>query len=88
MTPDRPVHLARRPARTESGQALSRILVNMRFIVLALGLFMAVAGALWAFESFGWIGDGEQVRGTQSTLAPVLAGLGVALIVVSARKQR
>lgn len=61
--------------------------MDMRFIVLAVGLFMVVAGGLWAFESFGWIGDGGQVRGTQSTLAPVLAGLGVPLIVVSVRKQ-
>lgn len=47
---------------------------------------MLVTGVLWSLESFGWIGDGAQVSGTQSTLAPLLAGLGVALIIVTARK--
>ena len=60
----------------------------MRYIVLALGLLMVLAGALWTFESFGWIGDGEQVRDTQATFAPVLAGLGVALVFVTARRRR
>lgn len=58
----------------------------MRWVALALGALMVLAGGLWAFESFGWLGESAK-EGEQfwATAGSVLAGLGVALIWVTAR---
>lgn len=58
----------------------------MRWIGFALGVLMLVAGGLWALEGLGWVGDGDPVRGPKTTLGPVIAGLGVALSIVSLRR--
>lgn len=58
----------------------------MRWVLVALGVLMVVAGGLWTAEALGWV-DGGAKEGEQfwATTGSVLAGLGVALVWVAAR---
>jgi hypothetical protein len=60
----------------------------MRWIMVALGVLMTVAGGLWVFESFGWIEGAKEGEQFWATTGSVLAGLGVALVWVAARPRR
>ncbi len=57
-----------------------------RYLAHALGVVMTVAGAWVAFRAFGWIEggamEGEQFYGTTGS---ILAGLGVALVIVAVK---
>ena len=57
-----------------------------KYVALAIGILMTVAGAVLAFQAFGWI-SGSSMEGEQfwATVGSVLAGLGVALVFVSTR---
>ena len=57
-----------------------------RYLALALGILMVLAGAVLAFQAFGWIA-GSSMEGEQfwATVGSVLAGLGVALVFVTVR---
>ena len=61
----------------------------MRWLFLAIGVLMVVAGAIWASEALGWI-SGSAKEGEQfwATTGSVLAGLGVALVWVTARPRQ
>jgi hypothetical protein len=58
----------------------------MRWVALALGVAMVVAGGLWTAEALGWFSGGAK-EGEQfwATTGPLLAGLGVALVWVTVR---
>ena len=58
----------------------------MRALVLALGIVMVLVGALWTFKGLGYVG-GSPMSGVDlwAILGPLVAGLGVALVIVAAR---
>ena len=58
----------------------------MRALALALGIVMVLVGALWTFQGLGYVG-GSPMSGVDlwAILGPLVAGLGVALVVVAAR---
>ena len=58
----------------------------MRALVLALGIVMVLVGALWTFQGLGYDG-GSPMSGVDlwAILGPLVAGLGVALVIVAAR---
>ena len=57
-----------------------------KYVALALGILMAVGGAVVAFQALGWIA-GSSMEGQQfwATTGSVTAGLGVALVIVAVR---
>ena len=60
----------------------------MRALGIALGVLMVLVGALWTGQGLGYIGGSAMTDQTiWATLGPVLAGFGVALIIVAARKR-
>ena len=58
----------------------------MRALALALGIVMVLVGALWTFQGLGYVG-GSPMSGVDvwAILGPLVAGLGVALVIVAAR---
>lgn len=61
----------------------------MRWLLLALGILMAVAGGIWVSEANGWIaGSAKEGEQFWATAGAILAGLGVALVWVTARPRR
>jgi hypothetical protein len=63
-----------------------------RAIGLSVGGVMVLLGALWTGQGLGWIG-GSSMSGdsTWAIVGPIVAGLGVALIIVvvgNARRDR
>jgi hypothetical protein len=58
-----------------------------RGIGLAVGLVMVVFGALFTFQGLGYVG-GSAMTGSSfwAIVGPLIAGLGVALLIVSARR--
>ncbi len=63
------------------------ILGSMRkAIPLVLGGLMTVVGALWTFQGLGYV-EGSPMTGvaTWAVIGPVVAGLGVALMIVGMR---
>ena len=58
----------------------------MRALALALGIVMVLVGALWTFQGLGFVG-GSPMSGVDlwAILGPLVAGLGVALVIVAAR---
>ena len=61
----------------------------MRWLLLAVGVAMVVAGGLWTAEALGWL-SGSDKEGEQfwATTGSVMAGLGVALVWVTARPRQ
>ena len=57
-----------------------------RVVGVVVGVVMLVVGALWTFQGLGWMG-GSAMSGEEfwAKVGPALAGLGVALVFVSAR---
>jgi hypothetical protein len=55
-------------------------------IPLVLGGLMTVAGALWTFQGLGYV-EGSPMTGvaTWAVIGPLVAGLGVALMIVGMR---
>ncbi|MGA8210104.1 MAG: hypothetical protein WB441_08725 [Nocardioidaceae bacterium] len=60
-----------------------------RAVVIVLGLLMLVVGAVWTFQGLGYL-EGSAMTGVEvwAILGPLVAGLGVALVVVGARRRR
>ena len=60
----------------------------MRALFVALGAIMVLLGAIWTLQGLGYIGDSAMSDQTLwAVLGPILAGFGVALIVVAARRR-
>lgn len=60
----------------------------MRALLIALGALMVVVGAIWTGQGLGYIGGSAMTdQSLWAVLGPLLAGLGVALVVVAARRQ-
>lgn len=60
----------------------------MRPLGIALGVIMALMGALWTLQGLDVIG-GSAMSGESlwAIVGPIVAGLGVALVIVSARRR-
>ena len=60
----------------------------MRALLIALGAVMVVVGAIWTGQGLGYIGGSPMTDQTiWAILGPIVAGLGVALVVVAARRR-
>jgi hypothetical protein len=58
-------------------------------VLTALGLLMLLAGGLWTLQGLGYVG-GSAMSGESSwaVIGPLVAGLGVALVVVALDRRR
>ena len=60
----------------------------MRPLGIALGAIMVVVGAIWTFQGLGYLEGSPMTDQTLwAVLGPILAGFGVALALVSARRR-
>jgi hypothetical protein len=60
----------------------------MRALFIALGVVMVLTGAVWTFQGLGYLEGSPMTDQTQwAVLGPLLAGLGVALVIVGARRR-
>ena len=61
----------------------------MRPLFLALGGLLVVAGAVWTFQGLGYL-EGSAMTGvdTWAMIGPIVAGLGLALVIVAARPRK
>lgn len=60
----------------------------MRPVLLVLGGLLIAVGAVWTFQGLGYL-EGSAMTGveTWAIIGPIVAGLGVALMIVGARKR-
>ena len=60
----------------------------MRPLLVALGVLMVLVGVLWTGQGLGYIG-GSAMSGQAvwAIIGPLVAGLGVGLVVVAARRR-
>ena len=60
----------------------------MRWLWVVIGALLAIAGAVWALQGFGVLG-GSVMSGslTWAIIGPIVAVVGVVLIVVSLRRR-
>ena len=60
----------------------------MRPLFVALGAVMVLVGAVWTLQGLGYL-EGSPMTGQEiwAILGPLLAGLGVGLVVVAARRR-
>ena len=56
---------------------------------ITLGVLMTVVGAVWTFQGLGYL-EGSSMTGvrTWAIVGPIVAGLGVALVIVASRGSR
>jgi NO-binding membrane sensor protein with MHYT domain len=60
----------------------------MRPLGVALGVLMVIMGAIWTFQGLGHIeGSAMTDQSIWAVLGPILAGFGVALVIVAARRR-
>lgn len=60
----------------------------MRPLGIALGVVMVLMGAVWTLQGLGYLEGSPMTDETLwAILGPILAGFGVALVIVSARKR-
>ena len=60
----------------------------MRALLIALGAVMVGVGAIWTFQGLGYLeGSPMTDQSIWAILGPLLAGLGVGLVVVAARRR-
>lgn len=60
----------------------------MRPLSVALGAVMVLVGAVWTAQGLGYLeGSPMTDESTWAILGPLVAGLGVGLIVVAARRR-
>lgn len=60
----------------------------MRALLVALGVAMVLVGAVWTFQGLGYLeGSPMTDQSLWAVLGPLLAGLGVALVIVAARRR-
>ncbi|WP_310526098.1 hypothetical protein [Nocardioides sp.] len=60
----------------------------MRPLFFVLGGLLVVVGGVWTFQGLGYL-EGSPMTGvdTWAMIGPVVAGLGVALVIVAARRR-
>ncbi|CAM3703916.1 hypothetical protein [Nocardioides zeicaulis] len=59
----------------------------MRALLVALGVLMILAGAVWTGQGLGWIGGSAMTdQEIWAIIGPILAGLGVALVFSALRR--
>jgi uncharacterized membrane-anchored protein YitT (DUF2179 family) len=59
----------------------------MRALFVALGVAMVLAGALWTAQGLGYVGGSPMSDvAVWAVIGPLVAGLGVGLVVVAARR--
>jgi uncharacterized membrane-anchored protein YitT (DUF2179 family) len=60
----------------------------MRPLLIALGAVMVVVGAIWTAQGLGYLEGSPMTDQTiWAILGPLVAGLGVGLVVVAARRR-
>ena len=60
----------------------------MRPLLVALGAVMVLVGAVWTLQGLGYLEGSPMTDQTiWAIIGPLLAGLGVGLIVVAARRR-
>ena len=60
----------------------------MRPLGIVLGVVMVLMGAVWTFQGLGYLeGSPMTDQSIWAILGPLLAGLGVGLVVVAARRR-
>jgi hypothetical protein len=61
----------------------------MKSLPILIGVLMFLAGALWTFQGLGYVG-GSAMSGssTWAIIGPIVAGLGVALVIVGVQRSR
>ena len=59
----------------------------MRSLFIALGVALVLIGAVWTAQGLGYL-EGSPMTGVQTwaIIGPLVAGLGVALVMVAARR--
>ena len=59
----------------------------MRGLFVALGVVMVLVGALWTGQGLGWIGGSPMTdQSIWAIIGPLVAGLGVALVISAVRR--
>jgi hypothetical protein len=60
----------------------------MRPLLMAVGVAMVLFGAVWTAQGLGYL-EGSPMTGvaTWAIVGPLVAGLGVALVLVAARRR-
>ena len=60
-----------------------------RVLGLAAGILMVLVGGLWTFQGLGYV-EGSPMTGsdTWAIIGPIVAGLGVALVIVVIQRGR
>lgn len=60
----------------------------MRALLIALGVLMVLAGAVWTGQGLGYIGGSPMTdQEIWAIIGPILAGLGVALVFTAVRRR-
>ena len=60
----------------------------MRALLIALGVVMVATGAVWTAQGLGYLeGSPMTDQSIWAVLGPLVAGLGVGLVVVAARRR-
>lgn len=60
----------------------------MRALLVALGVLMVLAGAVWTGQGLGYVGGSPMTdQTTWAIIGPLVAGLGVALVVTAVRRR-
>ncbi len=60
----------------------------MRALGIALGAIMVVMGGIWTGQGLGYIeGSAMTDQSIWAIIGPILAGFGVALVIVAARRR-
>ena len=60
----------------------------MRPLLIALGAAMVLMGGIWTFQGLGYIqGSAMSDQTLWAILGPLLAGFGVAVVLVAARRR-
>jgi len=60
----------------------------VRPLFLVLGALFVIVGGVWTFQGLGYL-EGSPMTGvdTWAMIGPIVAGLGVALLIVAARRR-
>ena len=60
----------------------------MRALLIALGVVMVAAGGVWTAQGLGYLeGSPMTDQSIWAILGPLVAGLGVGLVIVAARRR-
>ena len=60
----------------------------MRPLGIVLGVLMVLVGAVWTFQGLGYLeGSAMTDQTIWAVIGPILAGFGVGLVIVAARRR-